>query len=109
MKQTENGRTQKELARELADELGLTEHKAMRFIRRLLQCVADDLVEKGHVELRGLGTFEAVRRPPQTIKHPVTGKEIKVPSYRTIRFRASKGLRERLMPDPPPKKGKRRP
>jgi nucleoid DNA-binding protein len=108
VKPTENGRTQKELARELSEELGLTEHKAMRFIRLLLQCVGDDLVEKGHVELRGLGTFEAVPRPAQTIKHPVTGKPIKVPAYRTIRFRASKGLRERLMPDPPPKKRKRK-
>jgi len=107
VKRPENGRTQKELARELADELDMTENKAMRFIRRLLQCVGDDLVEKGHVELRGLGTFEAVPRPAQIIKHPVTGKPIKVPAYRTIRFRASKGLRERLMPDPPPKRRKR--
>lgn len=82
----------------------MPENKALRFIRRLLEYVSDDLVEKGRVELRGLGTFEAVPRPPQMIKHPITHKPIKVPSYRTVRFRASKGLRERLLHEPTPKK-----
>lgn len=95
----EHGRTQKELASQIAEELEMTENKARRFIRLLLQYVGDDLVELGHVELRGLGTFETIPRPAQTIKHPVTGKPIKVPAYRTIRFRASKKLRERLLPD----------
>ncbi len=109
MSEIEHGRTQKELARELALELGLTENKARRFIHLLLECVGDDLVEKGRVELRGLGTFETVARPAQTIKHPVTKKPIRVPEYRTIRFRASKKLRERLMPDQPaPRRRKRR-
>lgn len=94
---TENGRTQKQLARQLAEELDLPENKALRFIRYLLRYVGDDLVKKGRVELRGLGTFEAVERPAQTITHPVTQKPIKVPKYRAIRFRASKKLRERLL------------
>jgi len=93
----QNGRTQKQLARQLAEELDMPENKALRFLRLLLRYVGDDLVKKGRVELRGLGTFEAVARPAQTISHPVTQKPIKVPKYRAIRFRASKKLRERLI------------
>lgn len=105
----ENGRTQKQLARELAEELGLPENKALRFIRLLLRYVGDDLVEKGRVELRGLGTFEAVARPAQTIQHPATHEPIAVPKYRAIRFRTSRKLRERLLePQPTPKRRRKR-
>jgi len=96
----ENGRTQKQLARQLAKELDMPENKALRFIRQLLRYVGDDLVAKGRVELRGLGTFEAVERPAQTIPHPITHKPMKIKKYRAIRFRTSKKLRERLLLDP---------
>ncbi len=92
-----NGRTQKDLARQLSRELKLPESKALRFIRQLLQYVGDDLVNKGRVELRGLGTFEAIARPPQTIPHPISKEPIQVKGYRSIRFRASKKLRKRLL------------
>lgn len=96
-----NGRTQKELARQLAKELDMPENKALRFIRSLLKYVGDDLVEKGRVELRGLGTFETVARPAQTIPHPITHQPLKIKKYRAVRFRTSKKLRERLLKDPP--------
>lgn len=96
-KPVKNGRTQKELARQLAKELDLPENKALRFIRALLKYVGDDLVEIGRVELRGLGTFETVVRPAQTIPHPITHQPIKVKKYRAVRFRTSKKLRERLL------------
>lgn len=105
----ENGRTQKQLARQLAEELDLPENKALRFIRLLLRYVGDDLVEKGRVELRGLGTFEAVARPAQTIQHPTRHEPIKVAKYRAIRFRTSKKLRERLLEaQPTPKRRRKR-
>lgn len=97
----ENGRTQKQLARQLAKELDMPENKALKFIRQLLRYVGDDLVAKGRVELRGLGTFEAVERPAQTIPHPITHKPMKIKKYRAIRFRTSKKLRERLLLEQP--------
>lgn len=98
-----NGRTQRELAEQIAGELEMPAHKALQFIRRLLKYVGDDLVEKGRVELRGLGTFETVVRPAQTIPHPITHQPMKVKKYRAVRFRASKKLREQLMTTPIPK------
>lgn len=105
----QNGRTQKQLARQLSEDLDMPENKALRFIRLLLRYVGDDLVDKGRVELRGLGTFEAVVRPAQTIPHPITHKPIKVPKYRAIRFRTSKKLRERLMEQPEKPKKRQKP
>lgn len=98
------GRTQKELARELAHRLRIPEAKARRFLRLLLEMVADDLVEHGRVELRGLGTFQTVERSSRRIPDPTTigdgvpDSEIEIPAYRVIRFRASKRLKDRLGP-----------
>ena len=39
----ENGRTQKQLARQLSEELDMPENKALHFIRLLLRYVGDDL------------------------------------------------------------------
>lgn len=81
--------TQKEFADRIAAELGLSGRTGRRFVRRFVQLVAEEIVESGRVELRGLGTFATVPRPPQTIRHPKTGEPIEVPAYRTVRFRAS--------------------
>ena len=89
--------TQKEFADKIAAELGLSGRTGRRFVRRFVQLVAEEIIETGRVELRGLGTFATVPRPPQTIRHPKTGDAIEVPAYRTVRFRASKRIRESLL------------
>lgn len=89
--------TQKEFADRIAAELGLSGRTGRRFVRRFVQLVAEEIIETGRVELRGLGTFATVPRPPQTIRHPKTGEPIEVPAYRTVRFRASKRIRESLL------------
>jgi len=89
--------TQKEFADRIAAELGLSGRTGRRFVRRFVQLVAEEITESGRVELRGLGTFATVPRPPQTIRHPKTGESIDVPAYRTVRFRASKRIRESLL------------
>ncbi|MGI5844339.1 MAG: HU family DNA-binding protein [Candidatus Xenobium sp.] len=98
--------TQKEFADRIAAELGLSGRTGRRFVRRFVQLVAEEIVESGRVELRGLGTFATVPRPPQTIRHPKTGEPIEVPAYRTVRFRASKRIREALLKQEPRKRRK---
>lgn len=94
------GRTKRELARELAQELDISESKALRLIRRLLKKLTEDLARTGRVELRGFGSFKTVKRPAQTLKSPKTGLPVQVPEYRSVMFRASQSLRRRLGPRP---------
>ncbi len=94
------GRTKRELARELAQELNVSEAKALRLIQRLLRKLVEDLARSGRVELRGFGSFRTVRRPAQTLKSPKTGQPVEVPEYRSVEFRASQTLRKRLGPRP---------
>lgn len=95
------GRTKRQLARELAQELDLSEAKALRVIQRLLRKLSEDLARTGRIELRGFGSFHTVKRPAQTLRSPKTGQPVSVPEYRSVIFRASASMRKRLGPKPP--------
>lgn len=82
------GRTKRELARELSQELDISETKALRLIQRLLRKLTEDLARTGRVELRGFGSFKTVKRPAQTLRSPKTGQPVHVPEYRSVMFRA---------------------
>lgn len=90
------GRNQHVLADTVSAELEIPIRKGRLFLQRILDLVADDLVYTARSELRGLGTFQAYVRPGRIIKHPKTGEPIQVPPKKTIRFRTSRALLERL-------------
>lgn len=90
------GRTRRQLAAELAVELGISEALALRVIRRLFEKLTSDLVESGRVELRGFGSFRTITRPAQKLRSPKTGLPVQVPAYRSVQFRAAQELRHRL-------------
>lgn len=92
------GRNQHMLADTVSKELELPIRTGRRFLERILDLVADDLVYTARSELRGLGTFQAYVRPGRIINHPKTGEPIQVPPKKTIRFRTSRALLERLNP-----------
>lgn len=95
------GRTQKVLADTISHELELPIRTGRRFLQRVLDLVADDLVYTGRSELRGLGTFAVHTRPGRLIHHPGTGQTIQVPPKKTVRFRTSKAVSRRLNPKEP--------
>jgi DNA-binding protein HU-beta len=100
------GRTQRVLADTLSDELGLPRATGRRFLERLLEMVADDLVYTGRIELRGLGTFAAYDRPARQVPHPRTGEPVQVPATRAVRYRTSASLLRRLNPRDPRFRGR---
>lgn len=90
------GRTQRQLAETVARELDISDRKGVLFLQRVLDLVADDLVETGRVELRGLGTFQVHLRPERQTTHPGTGKPVTVPERKGVRYRSSVALRRSL-------------
>lgn len=101
------GRTQQQLADSLADELGLTKRTARTFVQRLVELVADDLVNTERIELRGLGIFAVHTIPERQIVHPGTGQPITIPARSAVRYRSSASLRRRLNPPEPKRKSRR--
>ncbi|MBV6418464.1 MAG: Integration host factor subunit beta [Steroidobacteraceae bacterium] len=92
------GYTQQDLADALATEFHLSGRTSRLYVQRLLDLVADGLVEKGRLELRGLGIFAVHVRPSRQTTHPGTGKPITIPEKRAVRYRSSAALRRRLNP-----------
>lgn len=90
------GRTQKELADQLAGQLGLSVRTGRAFLEGLLEMIREDLATTGRVELRGLGTFAVHQLPERNSTHPVTHQPVHIPARKGIRYRASKALKDRL-------------
>lgn len=74
----------------------------LRGVTKLVDTVFDEITEAlargARVELRGFGAFEAVARKGRLGRNPRTGEAVEVDAKRVPRFRAGKGLRDRLNP-----------
>lgn len=62
----------------------------------LRKSIASGIIKHGKVKVIGLGIFETRRIPSRTGRHPSSGEIVKFPSYKKIKFRPTKSLKERL-------------
>ena len=92
------GRTQKVLADALASELEIHTRLARPVRQAPGGHAGGQPGRKGRVELRGFGIFALETRPARTIRHPRTGKPIKVGEKKAVRFRASAAIPRHLNP-----------
>ena len=77
------GRTQKVIADTISKELELPQRVGRRFLQRVLDLVADDIVYTRRIELRGLGTFSVTIRPPVETT-PVSYTHLTLPTNREV-------------------------
>lgn len=68
------------------------EKKAMAF----LSVIEKALVKGEDVTFLGFGKFEVVKRAARTCKNPQTGKEMKVPAKKAVKFKVGKSLAEKV-------------
>ena len=95
------GRTQKTIADTLARELKLPAKTARHFVQRVFDLIIEDIQYTGATQLRGLGTFKTYVRKGHKITLPKTGQTIYVQDKRTVRYRVSKELADKLNPKLP--------
>ena len=57
--------TKKELARAIADELGITAVVALQAVQMTFDGITKALVEQGRIELRNFGVFAVKKRKPR--------------------------------------------
>lgn len=90
--------TQKEIADTLGKEFRFSVRQSQAVVARVLQLIKDRLVssDDGRCELRGLGVLAAYVRPARDTFHPKTGEPVHIPERRSVRYRCSKELRDRL-------------
>ena len=89
-------RTKKEIARDIANEVNISQTKASRIVQLTLDSIVDELVMEGRIELRNFGVFEVRKRAAKTGRHPTTGAMIQLPEKMVVSFKAGKGMEERV-------------
>ena len=90
----ENVFKRNELVAVVADKIGLPRTKATSAVDAVLEAIAHQLKAGQEVRLVGFGAFVVGERKAGKGRDPRTGAEIDIPAAKSVRFRASKALRE---------------
>ena len=88
--------TKKDMAKAIAEEMGLTQIQAQEIIQRVFDGITETLVKEGRIELRNFGVFEVKKRKPRTARNPRTGEKVKVPAKLVVTFRPGREMEERV-------------
>ncbi len=80
----------------IADELMITKRSVEEIINLFCDTVIETLAKGEDVKLTGFGTFQTRERKERRGVSPQTGTEIVIPSGRTIVFKPSKLLKEKV-------------
>ena len=88
--------TKQDMAKVMAEEMGLTYSQVSEIIQRVLDGITDSLVNEGRLELRGFGVFEVKERRARRARNPRTGEKVQVPSKRVVTFKPGREMAERV-------------
>ena len=88
--------TKKDLAKAIADEMGLPQTQAREIIQRVFGGIVETLLNEGRIELRNFGVFEVKQRRPRRARNPRTGETVQVPAKRVVSFKPGRVMAERV-------------
>ena len=88
--------TKKDIARAIADQLGLTQIQASQIVHKLFDAIVNTLVEEGRAELRNFGVFEVRRRNARRARNPRTGEKVIVPEKCVVTFKPGQAVEKRV-------------
>jgi DNA-binding protein HU-beta len=84
--------TKAELIAVIASGAGITKAEAAKVLASYVDAVTNELKKNGKVGMVGFGTFSVVKRKAREGRNPQTGKTIKIPAKKMVKYKASKGL-----------------
>ncbi len=85
-----------ELIEAVANETNLNKKDVELVINRALATIASKLVSGDVVKLTDFGTFAVKTRQERNGTNPQTKQKIVIPAAKTVGFKVSKGLKEKL-------------
>ena len=77
-----------ELAAAIAEKSGLTKKDALAAGDAFVEAVEEAVAAGNKVQLIGFGSFERGERAARAGRNPNTGKAIKIPATKTVKFKA---------------------
>jgi DNA-binding protein HU-beta len=84
--------TKAELVGVIAKAADITKAKAAAALETYVATVAKELKKNGRLALVGFGTFSVVKRKAREGRNPQTGKAIKIPAKKVVKFKAGAEL-----------------
>ena len=88
--------TKAELVAKIASGVGLTKSQADKAAAGFVSAVSDALSGGDKITLVGFGTFSIAKRAKREGRNPRTGKKIKIPAKKAVKFKAGKTLSEKV-------------
>lgn len=86
--------TKTELIAQVAGEAQVKKVDAEKAINALIRIVSEALKKEGRLAMAGFGTFVVAERKAREGRNPQTGKPIKIPATRVVKFKPGKQLKE---------------
>ena len=81
-----------ELIDAMASGAGLTKADAKKALDSFIKATTDSLKKGDRVALVGFGSFSVAKREARKGRNPQTGKEIKIPAKKVVKFKAGAEL-----------------
>ncbi|MGN0808095.1 MAG: HU family DNA-binding protein [Candidatus Coproplasma sp.] len=85
-----------ELVKVVAEKADLTQAVAADAVNAMVDAIVENLVEGNEVAILGFGAFKVADRPARTGRNPQTGEVVEVPASKSVSFKVSKSLKEKL-------------
>ena len=86
----------KELIGALSEKLGVTKVKAEETLNGFLEVFEETLVAGEEIGLVGFGKFEVKVKEARVGRNPKTGESINIPAKKVVKFKAGKGLLDKV-------------
>lgn len=85
-----------QLAKAVADRVGLSRSDAQSVIDAVFDTIAAQLKKGGDVRLVGFGNFSVSHRNAKIGRNPRTGEAVEIPAHNVPKFTAGKGLKDAI-------------
>mgnify|MGYP001585919611 FL=1 len=86
-----------DIVNHLAEKTGTSKQDSEKVVDALFNAMKDALAKGKRIELRGFGVFVVKARKRGIGRNPRTGKEVPIPSGKTIRFKPGKELQAKAV------------
>lgn len=88
--------TKKDIARTIADQLGLPHDATRKLVSRTFDALIEALAREGRLELRNFGVFQVKHREARQARNPRTGEPVLVRARSVVTFKPGKEMEDRV-------------
>lgn len=88
--------TKADLAKQLDEQIGLTNREAKEIVEFFFQFIGDALIKGQQVKISGFGNFTLHDKRERPGRNPRTGEEVPVSARRVVTFHCGQKLKARV-------------